>query len=87
MPAFFLEPPKDQLRSDPQHRDRLSLSGGMCIDDGELLTMTQSRTHKGVEPSAGLEFIEPAQSPKDLLAHLLTLLLLGATTSNNRPSI
>ena len=29
--------------------------------------------HHRLEPSAGLEFIHPAQSPKDLLAYLLTL--------------
>ena len=45
----------------------------MRIDDGEVLTMAQARTYQRLEPSAGLEFIEPAQSPKDLLAHLLTL--------------
>ena len=58
---------------DPQHRDGLSLSSGMGIDNGEVFAMTQSRAHQRLEPSAGLEFIEPAQSPKDLLAHLLTL--------------
>jgi len=31
------------------------------------------RTYQRLEPSAGLELIESAQSPKDLLAHLLTL--------------
>ena len=30
-------------------------------------------THQRLEPSAGLELIEPAQGPKDLLTHLLTL--------------
>jgi hypothetical protein len=35
--------------------------------------MTQSRAYQRLEPSAGLEFIEPAQSPEDLLTHLLTL--------------
>ena len=43
--AFLPEPSKDKLRSDPQHPDRLSLSSGMRIDEGELFTMTQSRTH------------------------------------------
>ena len=45
----------------------------MCIDKGEVFAMTQSRTYQRLEPSAGLEFIEPAQSPENLLAHLLTL--------------
>jgi hypothetical protein len=35
--------------------------------------MTQTRAHHSVEPSAGLELIEPAEGPEDLLAHLLTL--------------
>jgi hypothetical protein len=35
--------------------------------------MTQARAYQRLEPSAGLEFIEPAQSPEDLLTHLLTL--------------
>src|SRR5262249_54415282 len=71
--AFFPEPPKDQIRPDPLHRHSLSLSGGMRIDNGEVLTMTQARTYQRLEPSAGLELIEPTQGPKDLLAHLLTL--------------
>jgi hypothetical protein len=71
--AFFPEPPKDKVRPDPLHRDSLRLSGGMRIDKGKLFTMTQARTHQRLEPSAGLEFIEPAQSPEDLLAHLVTL--------------
>jgi hypothetical protein len=71
--AFFPEPPKDQVRPDPLHRDSLSLSSGMRIDNGELFAMTQSRAYQRLEPSAGLEFIEPAQSAKDLLTHLLTL--------------
>jgi hypothetical protein len=45
----------------------------MRIDNGEVFAMTQSRMHHRLEPSAGLEFIHPAQSPKDLLAYLLTL--------------
>jgi hypothetical protein len=71
--AFFPEPPKDQVWSDPLYRDSLSLSGGMCIDNGKLLAMTQSRAYQRLKLSAGLELIEPAQSPKDLLAHLLAL--------------
>src|SRR6516164_6329768 len=71
--AFFPEPPKDQVWPDPLHRDSLSLSGGMCIDQGKLFAMTQPRAYQRLEPSAGLEFIEAAQSPEDLLAHLLTL--------------
>src|SRR5215468_7335274 len=71
--AFFPEPLKDQVRPDPLYRDSLSLSGGMRIDNGKLFAMTQPRAHQRLKPSAGLEFIEPAQSPKDLLAHLLTL--------------
>jgi hypothetical protein len=35
--------------------------------------MTHSRAYQRLEPSAGLEFIEPAQSAEDLLTHLLTL--------------
>src|ERR1700752_72601 len=50
-----------------------SLSGGMRIDKGKLFAMTHSRTYQRLEPSAGLEFIEPTQSPEDLLVHLLTL--------------
>jgi hypothetical protein len=46
---------------------------GMRIDNGEIFAMAQARTYQRLEPSAGLEFIEPAQSPKGLLAHLLTL--------------
>jgi hypothetical protein len=30
--------------------------------------MTQPRAYQRLEPSAGLEFIEAAQSPEDLLA-------------------
>ena len=45
----------------------------MRIDEGEVLTMAQSRAYQRLKPPAGLEFIEPAQSPKDLLAHLLAL--------------
>jgi hypothetical protein len=71
--AFFPEPPKDQVWSDPLYRDSLSLSGGMCIDNGKLFAMTQSRAYQRLKLSAGLELIEPAQSPKDLLAHLLAL--------------
>src|ERR1700736_3558508 len=71
--AFFPEPPKDQVRPDPQHRDRFSSSGGMRIDNGEVFAMTQSQAYRRLEPPAGLEFIESAQSPEDLLAHLLTL--------------
>src|SRR5580704_13632134 len=72
-PAFFPEPPKDQVRPDALHRDSLSLAGGMRIDKGKLFAMAHSRAYQRLEPSAGLEFIEPAQSPEDLLAHLLTL--------------
>jgi hypothetical protein len=71
-PAFFPEPPKDQVRPDAQHCDSLSFSGGMRIDNGEV-SMTQSRTYQRLEPSAGLEFIESAQSAENLLAHLLSL--------------
>src|SRR5438132_3778323 len=71
--AFVPEPPKDQVRPDPLHRDSLSLSGAMRIDNGKLFTMTQPRAHQRLEPSAGLEFIQPAQSPEDLLTHLFTL--------------
>src|SRR4029077_20135701 len=39
-PAFFPEPPKDQVRPDALHRDSLSLAGDVRIDDGQLLTMT-----------------------------------------------
>jgi hypothetical protein len=86
--AFFPEPPKHKVRPDPLHRDSLSLSCGMRIDNGKLFTMTQPRTYQRLEPSAGLEFIEPAQGPKDLLANLLTLsdamdnleILVGAGT-------
>ena len=35
--------------------------------------MTQPRAYQRLKPSAGLEFIEPAQSPEDLLAHLVAL--------------
>jgi hypothetical protein len=72
-PAFFPEPPKDQVRPDPLHPHGFGLPCGMRIDDGEVLAMTQARTYQRLEASAGLEFIEPAQSPEDLLAHLLTL--------------
>src|SRR5258708_28279699 len=72
-PAFFPEPPKDQVRPDPQHRDGLSLSSGMRIDKGKLFAMAHSRAYQRLEPSAGLEFIEPAQSPEDLLAPPPTL--------------
>ena len=48
------------------------LSGGMRIDKGKSFAMTQSRSYQRLEPSAGL-LIEPAQSPEDLLTHLLTL--------------
>ena len=40
----------------------LSLSGGMRIDNGKLFAMTKPRAYQRLEPSAGLEFIEPAQS-------------------------
>src|ERR1700758_3596488 len=91
-PAFFPEPPKDQVRPDALHRDSLSLSGGMCIDNGKLFAMTQSRAYQRLEPSAGLEFIEPAQSPEDLLTHLLTLahamddleILIGTSTFDSK---
>jgi len=86
--ALLPEPPKDQLRPDPPHPDSLSLSGGMRIDNGEIFAMAKARTHQRLEPSAGLELIEPAQGPKDLLANLLTLsdamdnleILVGAGT-------
>src|SRR6266404_799174 len=61
-PAFFPEPPKDQVRPDALHRDSLSLAGGMRIDKGKLFAMAHSRAYQRLEPSAGLEFIEPAQS-------------------------
>src|SRR5438309_10472524 len=54
--AFVPEPPKDQVRPDPLHRDSLSLSGAMRIDNGKLFTMTQPRAHQRLAPSAGLEF-------------------------------
>jgi hypothetical protein len=41
--------------------------------------MTQSGAYQRLKPSAGLEFIEPAQSPEDLLAHLV-----GATQGKLR---
>ena len=86
--AFFPEPAKDQVRPDPLHGDSLSLSGGIRIDDGQVLAMAQPGTHQRFEPPAGLEFIEPAQRPEDLLTHLLTLadavddleILIGAGT-------
>src|SRR5215471_3239069 len=71
--AFLPQPAKDKLRSDAQHPDRLSLSGGMRVDEGELFTMTQSRTDQPLELSARFELIQPPQSSVDLLAHLLTL--------------
>src|SRR6201987_3502058 len=43
--AFFPEPPKNQVRPDPTHGDSFSLSGRMRIDNGEVFTMTQFRTH------------------------------------------
>jgi hypothetical protein len=54
--AFFPEPPKDQVRPDPLHRDSLSLAGAMRIDNGKLFAMTQARAYQRLEPSAGLEF-------------------------------
>ena len=86
--AFFPEPPKDQLRPDPQHPHSFSLPRGMCIDNGEIFAMAQSGTQQRLEPAAGLELIEAAQGPKDLLANLLTLsdamdhleILVGAGT-------
>src|ERR1700758_1473071 len=54
-PAFFPEPPKDQVRPDALQRDSLSLSGGMRIDKGKLFAMTQPRAYQGLQPSAGLE--------------------------------
>ena len=45
----------------------------MRIDKGKLFAMTQPRAYQRLKPSAGLEFIEPAQSPEDLLAHLVAL--------------
>src|SRR5262245_6804027 len=71
--AFFPEPRKDQLRPNPQHPHSVSLPCGMRIDNGEIFAMAQSGRHRRLEPSAGLELIELAQGPKDLLAHLLTL--------------
>src|ERR1700745_390191 len=71
--ALLPEPPKDQVRPNSQHSHSFSLPCGMRIDDGEVLTMAQARTYQRLEPSAGLEFIQPAQSPKDLLAPLLPL--------------
>jgi len=50
-----------------------SLPCGMRIDNDEIFAMAQSGTHQRLEPSAGLELIEQAQGPKDLLAYLLTL--------------
>jgi hypothetical protein len=35
--------------------------------------MTQSRAYQRLKLPAGLELTEPAQRPKDLLAHLLAL--------------
>jgi hypothetical protein len=71
--AFLPQAPKDQVWPDPQHPDRLGLSGGMRIDDGQVLAMTQARAHQCLQLSARLEFIQPAQRAKDLLAHLLPL--------------
>ena len=71
--TFFPEPPKDQVRPDPLYGDSLSLSGGMRIDKSKFFAMTQSRAYQRLETAAGLELIEPAQSPEDLLTHLLTL--------------
>src|SRR6266481_6059303 len=65
--AFFSE------RPNPLHRASLSLAGGMRINKGKLFAMTHPRAYQCLEPSAGFEFIESAQSPEDLLAHLLTL--------------
>ncbi|MBV8173569.1 MAG: hypothetical protein JO151_03275 [Verrucomicrobia bacterium] len=69
-----------------------NLSSGMRIDDREVLTVAQSRTHQSLEPSAGLEFIEPAKSAEDLLTHLFTLahamddleILIGTGTFNSK---
>ena len=44
----------------------------MRIDKGKLFAMTQSLAYQRLKLSAGLELIEPAQGPEDLLAHLLT---------------
>src|SRR6516164_7623782 len=53
--AFFPEPAKDQVRTNPLHGDSLSLSGGMRIDNGEIFAMAKARTHQRLEPSAGPE--------------------------------
>ncbi len=45
----------------------------MRIDKGKLFAMTQPRAYQGLQPSAGLEFIEPAQGAEDLLTYLLAL--------------
>src|ERR1700747_2364564 len=50
-----------------------SLSGGMRIDKGKLFAMTQPRAYQRLKPSADLWFIEAAQSPEALLAHLVAL--------------
>jgi hypothetical protein len=52
MPLSFQSRAKDRVRPDPRHRDSFSLSGGMRIDDGQLLTMPQSRTYERLEPPA-----------------------------------
>jgi hypothetical protein len=39
--AFLPEPPENQVRSDPQNRDRFSLPSSMRVNYGELLTMTR----------------------------------------------
>jgi hypothetical protein len=58
--------PPRWARVSPEHRDRLSLSGGMCIEDGELLRNRSEETTTGFttspkefEKSPGGELLPP----------------------------
>ena len=50
-------PPRG-ARVAPEHRDRLSLSAGMCIEDGELLTMTESAGALAMTSRRKIWFVE-----------------------------
>src|SRR5512135_2189409 len=61
---------KDQIRADPLHSDRLSLAGGMRVNDREFLRKAQTRTEQRVQLAGGLEDVQSSDGAQDPLMHV-----------------
>jgi hypothetical protein len=70
---FLPKAAENEVGTDALNGNRFGLTGGMGINDGELLAEAQTGTKQGVELAAGLENIEAAEGGKDALLDALLL--------------